>query len=62
LEQRFDKDHYLYRSREVAYKELKHYTNQDFGYDVDAWRQWFKETNDPLPNFYKPFSDEDETS
>ncbi|MDX1990797.1 MAG: hypothetical protein SF029_00310 [bacterium] len=30
-------------SKEAAYEALKTLTNQDFGYDVAAWRQWFRE-------------------
>jgi hypothetical protein len=26
--------------REVAYKRLKNETGQDFGYDVEKWREW----------------------
>ena len=37
-------------SRETAYEELKRLTGQDFGYDVKAWRQWFKDAEDPFPN------------
>lgn len=60
LEQKYHSDHHLYRTREDAYMELKHYTGQDFGYDVVAWRQWFKESEDPLPNYHKPFDKKDE--
>jgi hypothetical protein len=30
-------------SREEAHQELVEMTGQDFGYDVEAWKQWFKE-------------------
>jgi hypothetical protein len=43
-----------YRSPERAYKELKHLTGQDFGYDIAAWKEWFKNTKDPFPNLKKP--------
>jgi len=36
-----------YMAREKAYEALKNYTGQDFGYDADAWQEWFKNTKDP---------------
>ncbi len=35
-------DPMFYASKEVAYEALKDWTGQDFGYDADAWRQWFR--------------------
>jgi hypothetical protein len=32
-----------YYSREKAHQRLVEMTGQDFGYDVEAWKQWFKE-------------------
>lgn len=37
----------VYATREQAYEELKRYTSQDFGYDVAAWKTWFKENKRP---------------
>jgi hypothetical protein len=31
-----------YLTKEKALEELRHRTGQDFGYDVDAWKRWFK--------------------
>jgi hypothetical protein len=47
-----------YRSPEQAYKELKHLTGQDFGYDIDAWREWFENADDRFPNRNNPMDDE----
>jgi hypothetical protein len=44
LEQKIpEEDAMVYCSREQAYEWLKENTGQDFGYDVEAWKQWFKE-------------------
>lgn len=56
----FQKSFPAYRTPEQAYKELKHYTGQDFGYDVEAWEKWFSETDRPMPNRYEPFPDDEE--
>ena len=44
LEQKFP-EHFgrLYMPKEKAYERLKQETGQDFGYDVEAWRKWFRE-------------------
>jgi hypothetical protein len=31
-----------YLSKEVAYRKLKQWTGQDFGYDIRAWEKWLK--------------------
>jgi len=33
-------------SKEDAYEGLKRLTGEDFGYDVERWRQWGKEHPD----------------
>jgi hypothetical protein len=48
-----------YRSREEAYEELKQETGQDFGYDVKAWKQWFKTADEPFPNLGKSKDERD---
>jgi hypothetical protein len=30
---------------EDAYQKLKQLTGKDFGYDVEKWRQWFKDNS-----------------
>jgi hypothetical protein len=35
----------LYLPRETAFNRLKQLTGQDFGYDAEAWKKWFKENN-----------------
>jgi len=32
-------------TKEGAYEELKLLTQEDFGYDVDAWRKYFNEND-----------------
>lgn len=39
----YDKDYVEYMPKEEAYEKLKQATKQDFGYDGDAWRRWFRE-------------------
>ncbi|MEL6407516.1 MAG: hypothetical protein AAFR81_24300 [Chloroflexota bacterium] len=34
--------HFLHRDKEYAYNKLKKISGQDFGYDAQAWREWFK--------------------
>jgi len=29
-----------YLTKEQAYEQLKYHTGQDFGYDIEGWRQW----------------------
>jgi hypothetical protein len=43
-----------YMKQEHAYALLKHYTGQDFGYDIAAWEEWFNKTEKPFPNLNKP--------
>lgn len=43
LEQTLPEDLMGFMPREQAYEWLKELTGQDFGYDVAAWKQWFKE-------------------
>jgi hypothetical protein len=35
-------DRRAYMTKEQAYAELKQWTGQDLGYDVQKWRDWFK--------------------
>jgi hypothetical protein len=32
-----------YLSKDEAYVQLKKMTGQDFGYDVEKWRDWFRQ-------------------
>ena len=43
------------RTSEEAYQTLKWLTQQDFGYDGDAWREWFKGKSylEAMPNLGK---------
>jgi hypothetical protein len=43
LEQKIPDDALVYCSRDLAHRELKEMTGQDFGYDVAAWKRWFKD-------------------
>ena len=38
-------DTYHFRSPEQAYNWLTFSTNQDFGYDAEAWREWIHENS-----------------
>jgi hypothetical protein len=42
-EQKIPDDALVYWSRDLAHRELKEMTGQDFGYDVAAWKRWFKD-------------------
>jgi hypothetical protein len=37
-----------YISREAAYAQLKRRTEQDFGYDVEKWREYIRANQDRL--------------
>ena len=56
----FSEDSFFYIGRNRAYKQLKHLTNQDFGYDADAWEKWFDEADNPYPNAGIPYIESDE--
>ena len=56
LEGKLSEQHCLYRTKEQAYAELKHATGQDFGYDVQAWEEWFRTANPRFPNINKPIA------
>ncbi|MEP7284846.1 MAG: hypothetical protein ABI947_03655 [Chloroflexota bacterium] len=43
LKQRIPKEDLAYLTAEEAYKLLKEWTEQDFGYDVTAWEKWLME-------------------
>jgi N6-adenosine-specific RNA methylase IME4 len=43
LEQKIPDHTLVYCLSEQAHSELKGMTGQDFGYDVKAWKQWFKD-------------------
>jgi hypothetical protein len=47
LNQQLKEDNMYYCTREKAYQMLKKLTKQDFGYDVEKWKQWIKETKFP---------------
>jgi len=34
-----------YMPKEQALEELRHLTGEDFGYDANAWRQWFRKNS-----------------
>ena len=59
LEGKMSKEIFAYRSKEVAYEELKRLTGQDFGYDINAWKQWFKTADEPFPNMGKSKDERD---
>lgn len=56
----FSEDFYLYISQEEAYELLKKYSGEDFGYDVSAWKQWFKENVNSLPSIKEVFYNQDD--
>jgi hypothetical protein len=61
LRGQFPPNSYFYFSKERAYRQLKHVTNQDFGYDADAWEAWFDTAENPYPNAGMPYvENEDE--
>jgi hypothetical protein len=43
LEGRSDPNSLQYISREAAYRELWQRTGQDFGYDVEKWRDYLRQ-------------------
>jgi hypothetical protein len=43
LEGRSDPNSLPYISREAAYRELRQRTGQDFGYDVEKWRDYLRQ-------------------
>ena len=43
LARKIDPNRREYLSAEESYLRLKEMTGQDFGYDVERWRAWFKE-------------------
>lgn len=45
LEEKLDKNNQEFLPREVAYAHLQMATDEDFGYDGDAWRKWFEEND-----------------
>jgi hypothetical protein len=52
LEQKISsKNAKIYSTKERAYEELKRRTDQDFGYDVDAWIKWLREHGEEIPGF-----------
>jgi hypothetical protein len=59
LEGKMPQNSLAYMSVEEAYEELKRDTGQDFGYDVKAWKQWFKTADDPFPNLGKSKDERD---
>ena len=50
----------LYIPKDKAYRYLKHITAQDFADDIEAWKRWFEEAENPIPNFGKQFIDKSE--
>jgi hypothetical protein len=42
LQEKIAKHSRAYLPKEEAYKLLKKWTNQDFGYDVDNWKEYIK--------------------
>ena len=47
LNQEIEQNDPSFCTREEAYRILKELTKQDFGYDVEQWKQWIKETKFP---------------
>jgi hypothetical protein len=42
LEEKVSRDSMIYLPKEEAYRLLKQWTGQDFGYDVAKWREYIK--------------------
>jgi hypothetical protein len=42
LEEKVSRDSRIYLPKEEAYRMLKRWTGQDFGYDVAKWREYIK--------------------
>lgn len=51
LLEKYEKNSWYYMPRENAYKRLKHVTQQDFEYDAESWKRWFREEENPYTNF-----------
>jgi hypothetical protein len=56
LEGRADPNSLQYISREAAYQELRQRTGQDFGYDVEKWRDYLRQDAEGLPVSKRPRS------
>jgi hypothetical protein len=61
LRESFPEAMWEYMPRKLAYRNLKHMTEQDFGYDADKWERWFEESERPIVNLspLPPEIDED---
>jgi hypothetical protein len=54
LEGRFSEETSAYfLPKEKAYEALKKYTGQDFGYDVKAWKRWFRQNREKKRKAYE---------
>jgi hypothetical protein len=49
LEGTSDPNSLQYISREAAYEELRQRIGQDFGYDVEKWRDYLRQDAEGLP-------------
>jgi hypothetical protein len=48
LKQELPDNHEAYLPRYAAYRKLKEWTGQDFGYDANAWEKWLKKNKKKL--------------
>ena len=48
LQEKIPEDAMGYSKKENAYLELKKYTGQDFGDDIEKWKKWVEENGLPL--------------